>query len=52
MRLVTPRTLVGLTALSVETLTKRRTPEAWAALRTFRVPKMLFSMPSSGCFSR
>ena len=52
MRLVTPRTLTGFTALSVEMLTTMRAAAARAAFSTFWVPKMLFSMASSGWCSR
>jgi len=41
-RLVQPMTLVGLTALSVEIMTKRRTPWRFAASETVLVPWMLF----------
>ncbi len=52
MRLVTPSTLTGFTALSVETFTTIRVAAARAASSTFRVPKMLFPMASSGFCSR
>ena len=52
MRLDTPSTLTGFTALSVETFTTIRVAAARAAFSTLRVPKMLFSIASSGCSSR
>src|SRR5687767_11886079 len=48
MRLVAPMTLVGLTALSVETMTKAVAPDAAAASATVLVPKTLFLMASPG----
>src|ERR1043166_2720981 len=57
-RLVAPMTLAGLTALSVEIITKSPTPWARAASATLRVPTTLLSTPSIGfastlgtCFS-
>ena len=51
MRLVAPITLAGLTALSVETSTKRSTPRRSAAAITFRQPITLFLTASSGAYS-
>jgi hypothetical protein len=49
--LVAPITEVGLTALSVETITNAFTPKAWASSETFLVPKTLFLMASPGFHS-
>ena len=48
MRFEAPMTLVGLTALSVLTSTKRSTPEAFAASRTEAVPSTLVFHASMG----
>ncbi len=50
-RLVAPMTLVGLTALSVETKTNLSTPWRSAASIHIRVPTMLLSTASSGLIS-
>ena len=39
---------VGLTALSVDIMTKRETPALTAARAVFSVPKMLFLTASAG----
>ena len=44
-------TVFGLTALSVETRTKRRAPNSIAASATTRVPSALFRTDSSGLAS-
>ena len=43
--------LVGLTALSVEIMTKRSVPQAAAAIAVLKVPKTLFLMDSQGLTS-
>ena len=50
-RLVAPMTLVGLMALSVETMTNRSTLNSSAMVATQTVPRMLFLMASVGCRS-
>ena len=51
MRLLAPMTLVGRTALSVETSTKLATPLSIAARATFNVPSTLLATPSQGLCS-
>ncbi len=46
MRLVTPMTLVGRTALSVDTSTNSRVPWLIAACATLRVPRTLLRTAS------
>jgi len=50
-RLVAPMTLVGLTALSVETRIIRSTENRFDIRATRHVPRMLFSAPSTGLSS-
>ncbi|MNT81776.1 hypothetical protein D3C72_2214070 [compost metagenome] len=51
MRFEAPITLVGRTALSVDTSTKYSTADSIAARAMFRVPKTLFMMPSAALHS-
>ena len=51
IRLVAPMMLVGATALSVETRTKRSTPAPSATSTSVRVPTTLLVTASSGCSS-
>jgi len=47
-RLLAPMTLVGRTALSVDTSTKRSTPLSTAACMAARVPRMLLVTADQG----
>ncbi|MNL89988.1 hypothetical protein D3C87_2206820 [compost metagenome] len=51
MRFEAPITLVGRTALSVDTSTKYSTADSMAARAMFKVPKTLFMMPSAALHS-
>ena len=50
-RLLAPMILVGRTALSLDTSTKRSTPSSLATSATTSVPNVLFCKPANGLVS-